>query len=335
MAETLLAKLGEIAIKTETTKGTKLLPAVDGSESKFRAYDMQWTTDVRLFNRRTLRASNSRYSHLVGQTIGQLSFSVELRKNAVTGTEEAWGQLLRACGMAWASGTGVYNLTSDRSAHLNLTCLAWLGSNGASAGSVRVGMRGSAGSCKLRCRVGEPPMLDFVLFGSHDSGDSDLQAQADSLNTITHETAIPGIFHGVNLLWDSFAAIADSIEIDFGQTVAEVSSVTATNGIKNFAVTDWEPKITIDPEMTAVGDYNWIAKLCAGNEVAVTFTHSQPSTSSPAVNARSFAVSMPKVQIESMTIGERNGIKTFGIVGALNGSANAGDDEFTLTATGS
>lgn len=332
MAETLLAKLGEMAIKTESTKGTKNLPAVDGSESLFRVHDMQWTTDVRLFNRNTLRASNSRYPHLVGQTIGQLSFSLEMRKTAVTTTEDAWGKIARACGFAFTSVTGLYNLTTDRSAHLNLTVLAWLGSNGAAAGSVRVGMRGVGGSCKLRMRIGEPPMMDFVLFGSHDAGDSDLLSQADSLNTITHETAIPGIFHGVNLLWDSFAAITDNIEIDFGQTVAEVSSVSATNGIKNFAVTGWEPKITIDPEMSAVGDYNWISKLCAGTEVAVTFTHAQASAGG--VNARSFAVSMPKVQIEALTVGERNGIKTFGVTAALNGSANAGDDEFTMAWTG-
>lgn len=335
MAETLLARLGEVAIKTESTKGTKNLPAVDGSESKFRVFDMQWTTDPRLFNRNTTRASNSRYPHLVGQTVGQLTGSIELRKTAATATEDAWGQILRAAGFAWTSGTGTYNLTSDRSAHLNLTVLAWLGTNGAGAGSTRVGMRGVAVSCKIRAKVGEPPMLDFVMTGSHDSGDSDLQAQADSLNTITHETAIPGIFHGVSLSWDSYSAIADSIEIDFGQTVAEVSSVSATNGIKNFAVTDWAPKITIDPEMPAVGDYNWISKLCAGSEVAVTFTHTQPATSSPSVSSRSFAFSAPKVQIESLTVGERNGIKTFGVTAALNGSANAGDDEFTLAITGS
>lgn len=335
MAETLLARLGEIAVKTESTKGTKNLPAVDGSESKFRAFDMQFTLDPRLFNRRTLRASLSRYPHLVGQTIGQLTYSTELRKNAVTGTEEAWGQLMRACGFAWASGTGVYSLTSDRSAHLNLTMLAWLGSNGASAGSVRVGLRGCAGSCKIRSRIGEPTMIDWTFMGSHDSGDSDLQAQADSLNTITHETAIPGISHGVSLSWDSYSAICDAIEIDFGQTVSEISSVSATNGVRSFAVTDWDPKITIDPEIPAVGDYNWISKLCAGTEVAVSYTVTQPATSSPSVNSRTFAFAAPKVQVESLTIGERNGIKTFGIVGALNGSANAGDDEFTLTATGS
>ena len=53
MAAALISRLGALAIKAATTKRKKALPAVDGTESQFRVYDLDWTLEPRMFERRT------------------------------------------------------------------------------------------------------------------------------------------------------------------------------------------------------------------------------------------------------------------------------------------
>lgn len=331
MAEPLIARLGELAVKAETTKGTKNLPAVDGTESLFRIFDPQWTAEPRFFDRKTASKTLSRYPHLVGQNVAQFSFSIELRKNATTNNSDPWHDLLKACGFAFASG--VWTLTTDSSAHSTLTLVVWAGSNGAT--SWRRGLRGCAGSCKLRGKVGEPMMADFVFMGSYDAADSDLLSQMDPLNTITHSTAIPGIFNAVSsMTWGSNADIKfSSFEVDFGQTVSERQDAVATNGISHFAVTDRDVTITLDPEVPLTSAENWYSKMSLGTEVSLALTHTQAATASPSVAAATFAFSFPKCQITGLTEGDRNGIKTFGVTAKASLSAEPGDDEFSLTVT--
>ncbi len=332
MAEPLISRLGELAIKVETTKGTKNLPAVDGSESKLRVFDLTFTDDVRLFNRRTFAKTLSRYPHLVGQTLGQISGRIELRKSATTNTQDFWGPILRAAGLAFSSG--VYTLTTDSSAHPTLTALAWIGSNGAS-GAIRVGLRGCAATVKLKGRVGEPMMMEFVLTGVQEPSDTDLQNQTDALNTITHETAIPGIFSAVSSL--SWGANSDvqlsSFEVDFGTQVVERQDITKGSGVLHLAVVDRDVTVTIDPEVPLTSAENWRGKFVAGTEVALSLTHNQPATSSPSHGAATFAFSFPKCQIENITTADRNGIAAYGVTLKPNLSSEPGDDEFSLTIT--
>ena len=331
MAEPLIARLGELALKLETTKGTKNLPAVDGTESTFRVFDLAWQDNPTLFNRRTYAKSLSRYPHLVGQTICQVTGRIELRKNATTNTEDAWGVLLRAAGLSFT--TGVYKFNDDTSTHPTLTVLVWTGSNGATA--LRRGLRGCMMAGKIMGKVGEPMMIEFTIYGVHDTADSDLVAQMDPLNTITHATAIPGIFNAVTSLTfnGSSEVKMSSFEVDFGTQVVERQNVASQSGVEHFAVVDRDVTVTLDPEVPLTSAINWHSLLCVGTECALALTHTQPATSSPSVAVATFAFAFPKCQIEALSEGERNGIKTFGVTLKPNLSAEPGADEFTLTIT--
>lgn len=335
MAAPYLSRLGEMAFKVETTAGTKNLPAVDGTESKVRVFDLSWTDDPRTFDRRHYSKSLSRYPHLVGQNLAQVTGRIELRKTAVTATEDFWGPLLKACGFAFNSGTGAYTLTTDLSAIPTLTVLCWKGSDG-SSNAIRSGMRGAAGSCRIEGRVGEPLMLSFTLYGVHDPSDSDLITKTDGLNTITHETAIPGTFQNASTVtWGGTAIRLGSFAIDFGQTVVERQNVASSSGVEHFVVTDRNVVVTLDPEVPITSSINWRNLAHVGTEAAIALTHVQPATSSPSLASRSFAFSIPKAQITAISEGDRNGIATFGVTAAANLSSEPGDDEFSLTITGS
>lgn len=334
MAEALISRLSEMAIEVEGTKGTATAIATNGDDSLLRVYDLEWTFEPRLFDRRTAAKTLSRYAHLVGQQVGVISGRVELRKSATTNTEDKWGQLLRAAGLAFASG--VYTFSSSQAAHPTLTALCWIGSNGAS-GAIRRGIRGAvARAMKLDCKVGEPPMLTFELVGAYDSGDATLAEQSAALNTVAHETAIPGVFNAVsNVQLDdgNVDLYLSSFSVDLGPQATERQSVAATNGIAHYIVSDRDVTIEIDPEVAQPSAAYWAGKLSAGTEVKLELTHTQPATSTPSHGAATFAFVFPKVQVQSIALADRNGIASIGLVAKPNLSAEPGDDEMTLTIT--
>lgn len=335
MAEAYVSRLGELAIKAEGTKGTKSLPAVDGSESKIRVLDLAWSVEQRRAERTPFAKSLSAYPSLIGQEIGVISGRIELRKSATTNTEDAWGPLLRAAGLAFASG--VYTMTTDQSAHPTLTALGWFSSSGASAASIRRGIRGAMlRSARLVFDVGAQPFLEFELAGAYDASDTDLVEQADALNTITHETAIPGVFRGAtNLQLDdsNVTLYLSSFALDFGPNTVERQDAASTNGIAHMAVVDRALRVTLDPERAAPSVAYWRGKQTSGATVKFEITHTQPATTTPSHGAATFAFVFPACQVVDVVDGDRNGIATVTATLTPCLSAEPGDDEFSLTIT--
>ena len=337
MAEAYISRLGELAIQVESAKGVTEMPLVNGDESKLFVYDLAWSDDVRQFDRRAFAKSTSRYRHLVGQTVATISGRIELRKSAVTGTEDAWGPLLRAAGLKFTSGTGAYTKTTDLTQHPTLTALCWIGSTGASGASIRCGIRGAVCSrLILSHRIGEPPMIEFTLIGVHDPADDDLKEQADALNTITHEDAIPGVWNavsGVELDDVSAALYMSSFSVDLGPQAVERQDATATSGIAYFVVVDHDMTVTLDPEKAQPSVAYWRAKLRAAGVAKLELTHNQPATTSPTHTAATFDYLFPVAQVQSAEEADRNGIATLAVTLKPCLSAEPGDDEFKLTIT--
>lgn len=334
MADVFIARLGEIAIKVETTKGTKLTPAVDGTESKIRVYDVVWTPDISKHDRKLTSIALSRYSHTIGTTYGKLAFKIDLRKTAITATDDAWYNLLRACGMAFNTGTGAWTFTSNQTTHKTLTMLCWLCDAGGASTAVRVGMRGAMGNVSFNGKVGERPQLMFEFNGIHEVADVDLKPQDDGLNSITHENAVPSAFHSVALTWNGNTRRASTVTWNANNVIVPREDVSSSGGALHFALTDRGLTGTIDPDMEAVATEDFWGQHNLGTEVAVAWTYTQPATASPAVNARTFAFSIPKAQVVSIAEGDRNGIAVANLDFAADRNTEAGDDEFTMTITG-
>lgn len=325
MAEALIARLGQLAVIVESTKGTKSATAPSASNSKFRVMNLKWTPDVKVFERVYASPSTSRPSHLVGQRLGKLSFSLEFRVTGAAGVADVYGDLLEACGLdevISAAASTTYTPATDSSTHNTLTMYAYFGSSGAASSSMRVGMRGAMGSVTLGGKIGEPLMLNFEFSGIHDTNDADLQPQADSLDAITHEAAVPPIFQGATLTWGGESVLISSLSIDLGNTVAPRESVGSAEGVLHYTITNRAVTGSIDPELIASG--NQLENLNDGTEVAL-------SCSLVHTGARTVVIAAPKCQITGASLGERNGIGTVALNFACNRSAEAGNDELTLT----
>lgn len=343
MPEPFNSRLGEIMFKAETAKGTQATDAnlVDGTFSNVRAFDVSYTPDVRFHDRRIVSNSLSRNAHILGQTLGRITFKTELVKLAATATQDRWGPLLEACGCPFTSGTGVYAPTTDRTLHKTLTMYVMTAGSGTTGNNtIRVGMRGCAGTFKLVGKPGLPAMLEWEFFGVSDNNDADatpswaLKFTDDALNTVTHDPVVAASFHGIALTWNAFSAKCSTMEFDAGNVVVPREDLSSDQGILCYAVIDRAPMLKIDPEAVLLTTQAFFTQLVDGTEVAVAWDFVQPATASPSVALRTFAFDAPKAQLRSVTHGDRNGIGIFACEAALNRSAAAGEDEWTLAITG-
>lgn len=338
MPEGYVARLGEIACIAESTKGTKSTTInLAGTNSKFRVYDLKFEPDTQIFERRTMGKTLSRYSHIVGRTLARMTFKLELRKTATTDNADAWHPLIEACGWDF-NDLGQWTPTTDQSLHKTLTMYAFIGSTGAAC--VRYGMRGAMGNVTLSANIGEPPMLEFEFFGVTDRNDVDntpsgtfaLKPTDDVLNTITHEGAVPGSFHGVALTYDGTIVNTSNFKLNMGNVVAPRDSQASDEGVLHYVITDRAPTIEIDPELASVSSLGIDLDALLGTELAVAWLYTQPAANS--VNARTFTFNAPKCQVTAHPMSERNGIAVYNLTLALNKSAEPGDDEFTLLIEG-
>lgn len=334
MAEIIYARLGELAYKAESTKGTKVVDAnlVDGTNSKVAVYDLAFRHINAIGERNRQSAHLSRFSHTVGTTFAEISFKIDVRKTAAVGSDDAYTDLLRACGMYFTAN--VYGVTTDQSAHKTLTMYAFIGSDGTGGTNcVRRGIRGAAGNVRFVGNVGERAVLEFTFTGVHETADSDgtptntfaLKPTDDALNSVSHEAGVALPFMGVSLTYDSLSVVVPTFTFDLGNEVVMRESVSSSAGGLHACIVNRKPMIEIDPDAELVFIKNYFGNFNLGTEVAVGWAYAVSAS-------RTWTFAAPKAQIEDAQDGNRNGIQTCGLKLACNRSAEGtGDAEFTIT----
>lgn len=326
MATPLLSKLGMLAAKVEGTAGTWDAPSA-ASEAMFRVINLKYTPDIKVTERPTLRADLSRNSHLIGQTLAKLEFSLEFRVTNTAGVADKYGDLLEACGLnetIVASTSTAYNTSSKLADHVTLSMYAWIGGSGPSGSGMRVGMRGAMGSVKFEGKVGEPLMMHFSFMGVGDRDHADMKPQVAAMTTgITHESGVPPIFQAATFTWGGVSQdLTNEFSLDMGTQVVAREDITSQEGVLHYMATGRTVSGSFSPELTLSGGANHLEQLNLGSEVAIScvLIHT---------GARTLTISVPKAQLTGVQPSERNGIATWGCTFAAN--ANSGDDEVTLT----
>jgi len=331
MGEIIYARLGEIAYLAESVKGTKAVSAtlVDGTASKVAVYDLAFRHVNAIGERNRQSAHLSRFSHTVGTTAAEISFKIDVRKTAAVGSDDAYTDLLRACGMYFT--TNVYGCTTLQSAHKTLTMYAFIGTNGAAC--VRRGIRGAAGNARFVGAVGERAVWEFTFTGIHETADTDgtpsntfaLKPTEDALNAVSHEAGVALPFMGVSLTYDSLSVVVPTFTFDLGNEVVIRESVSSSAGGLHACIVNRKPMIEIEPDAELVSIKNYFGNQNLGTEVAVGWAYAV-STS------RTWTFAAPKCQIEDAQDGNKNGIQSVGLKLACNRSAEGtGDAEFTIT----
>lgn len=185
----LLTRRTGLFAKAETVPGTaETLAAADG---KFLVIAPQISPQFETYTRAIARDTLSNVPDIVTGEAAQLSFQLEVRRSNTTTTPDAWSQtLLPACGFLETIGGGACTYTPDSdSANWNTLTM------GINVDGYEVILAGCMGNAEFVGTTGEVMLINFTFTGRV------VSAGDTALPTVTHETADPYPFQGIDLAY--------------------------------------------------------------------------------------------------------------------------------------
>lgn len=152
-----------------------------------------------------------------------------------------------ATGAATAVNRGLcYRPTSDRSAMTTATIHYNLD-------GIRHIATGVRGTFTLDLSVGKYGAFQFAMQGTY------ANPTDESLPSVSYSTIIPPPVFSAGLkigTWTMSTTATEQVTFDMGNTVVERRDVNASAGLLGFEISGREPKGTVNPEVSALSDYN-------------------------------------------------------------------------------
>lgn len=239
-----------------------------------------------------------------GERLGTLRFTMDL---------EYAGPFVSLLTMAgYKLDTGAYHPTRDMSARKTWTFKCW------EDGRVKT-LTGCCGNGTIRCAAGRRALATWEIQGVWN-------APADAaMPTRPTITALPWT-SASSALTIGGAAIpyTDEVTINLGATVARRLSAAATGGIAHMYVADIKPTIALNCEARLITNRDVYGLLLAGTQAAFSYQLTD--------GTHTLTFAAPKAQRASVAGGEREGIRLDSEVFDCCISADAGQDELSITA---
>lgn len=307
-----ISRICQIASAVESSNGVAATLAA--GQAQILAYDPVMDVEFEQFKRNPVTKHMSRFSSEPGAKKMSFSFKAELMGPASgnKGTTLPITPFLRACGFSETLSAGVSNIyVPISSSFVTISVAKYMD-------GFRKTMLGCAGNVKFSLKVGEPVMCEFTLQGKY-SEHSDT-----ALLTPTYPVQVPFIFMGATVTIDGNSLVLDTLEIDMGNEVYMSTKPQDPSGIDYAKITGRNPTMTFDPEMVAVTDHNFLAKIMSRSTMAVVVVMNDS-------NGNSLAFSLPAVRYTSVKEGDRSGINIVNATCEVCKSVDAGNDEITIT----
>jgi hypothetical protein len=308
---TLLTQRAVVACEEEAAEGTaETLIAADG----MLVFNPSFTPGVAMHERDPVRASLSPVENLPGLRQATMAFEVELvGASAGAGNAPHYSDALKACGFGETIVGGTSVTYDPASASIiSATLGMWLDGK-------KYLLWGARGNVTLRLEAGLPGILAFEFTGADWS-----EADEALLAGVSYESALPPVFLDASLTMDAYAAIVNSVEINFNNAVALRQDANKQSGHISAVITNRGPTATFGIESVLVATYDFLGKWRAGT--LVDFDCSIGS-----VAGNTIAISMPKIQFQNVTPEDREGISAMSIESKL--VLTSGDDELSIAIT--
>jgi len=301
-----------VGFKTETTAGSA--ESITATECAYNVFNARMSNSF-AFMRRPGAASFAPRKGVVGPAFGSISFTMELYGSA------SWAStLLPACGYVLDSTT--YKPKSEPPGSNTKTITIAFYEDGRCRQ-----LYGCAGSFRINLTSGGLATAEFNFSGIY-SAPTDASLPAADFPSYT-----PLLFNGAGLTlgtteWGtgSTKLRVSSLSIDAGNAVEPRQDVHATSGVAHFHVAHSLVTGSMDPEVTTVANHAIWSEITASTETALTVTLGS--------TGNLVTLSVPKLQWTNQDDGDRSGILTDNMTFEANQSADAGDDNFTISFAG-
>jgi len=304
-----------ILAKEESTYGVD--PTPTAAANALLAFNPTLNPVGAKVTREPVRDTISPSPGLMGGRYYELSFETELYASGTAGTAPRYGDLLEACSMTETvvvSTSVTYKPNSLGTAAKSVTIYAYFD------GRLHQ-LHGCVGNVELTAPMGQPARLRWTFRGLYEAP-TDIAVPAPTFEAGIH--APPKVL-GVNLTVNSITTfVAQQVSLDLGNQLANRADVNATHGYKGFVVAGRQGSGSWNPEAFVVATYDvWTDWINA------TLRQLSLVIGSGAGNL--CTITAPKIEVNDVRQGEREGIETFEIPFSL--AYNVGDDEIQLVYT--
>jgi len=246
----LLTRKRVIKVALESEKGTKEAGTIAGF-----VYDLEIDTDAAYAERKgTGRYRGHTETGIIEATAGVCSFRAEIRGNGSNAMDEFVGACLQACALKNTSES--YKVHSAIADDKCLSLDVW--ENGQ-----KKGLGGAMGNVRFEGVTGQRLFGIFTFRGRWQT------PVDDPLPSQTPGTETPPLLAG-----GTFTLGGDSLKIgnfgfDLGNVVIPRHDINATDGIAHFEITDFDPVLSVDPEVDLVANHDFYGKWLIGTEGAL------------------------------------------------------------------
>lgn len=303
----LLRKKSVLGGKIETTAGTA--EAIAAADCTINAYDLAINPEFEMQERQG-QGGFGRLASIPGARRGRATFSVDL---AYDGTNvPSWATTyLPACGLVLSTATYKPRTEVPGTNVKTVTIAGFFD-------GVRRQIYGAVGNARFVLPTGRMGRIEFDFQGVYsDETDTAIPSSINYVNTLPLRVA------GGATSWDSYSLCLESATIDLGNVITARECSTSVAGIDHFVITDRNPRITGNPESKLIATQGRYAQLRDSTEATLSFTIDGPSTST-------LVFSIPKAQLQTKPMGDRNGIMIDQLEWQANKNVDASDEELSI-----
>ncbi len=297
--------------KIETTPGTGVTP-VAGTDA-IMAFNVSIDTKADMKERNPGNSDRSLHANIRGKTAVEVKLSVELKGSGTAGTAPKYAPLLQACDRLETANAGTQVIYSM--ALVSQTCTIWVNIDG-----ILHKLAGCAGDCEIDLTSGEVPMLNFTMSGIY------VLATDSVIETPTFDSTIPVIVKGTTTTFGSYSAIIEKLNLKFGNSVIERTSMNAAEGILSYIIGDRKPSgiMTCEAVLRATTNADFWSYFDTGATKALSFVLG-------ATGGNICTITAPACKLNAPKYGDREGLRTFDVEFMM--ARSSGNDEMTITLT--
>jgi hypothetical protein len=306
----LLERKTQVAVEIEAEEGTaETLVAADA----VLHMNPTFKPDTPMNERPVASSTMSLFASIPGKRSMVMEWDSEIKGAGAAGTAPELSDALQACGM---------DETIVASTSVTYTPLS------SAVPSATVGMYmdgllalmwGARGNVAFSMTAGGLCIAHFRFVGA-DFSITDVAM----LSGVTYQSTKPQPFLGATFSIAGYAAKIASLGFDLGNEIMLREDPSKSSGHASAVITSRAPKLTLDPEMVAVGTEDFFGDLRAGNEGALSLVLGATAGNITTITA-------PKVQYTNLSPASRTGLRSLGIDCQLNRSS--GDDEISIAFT--
>ena len=298
-----------ILAKEEATYGTDSVPTA--AANAILAFDPEIKPIGERLERRPVLTTLSPYPHIIGSRYRDITFKTELRGSGSLGVATKEGDLFEACGMleTIVAITSV-KYTPASSSLKSCTIYAYID-------GLLWKLLGCVGTWEIVTEAGKPAMISWTFRGLY-------SAPTDTAlpGSVTFDTPIPPVAVSSGFKLNAITTlVAQSVQVNIGNAIAQRDDVNSADGIKGFQISGRAGSGSFNPEAVSVATYPFESDWKSAAQRALEITLGS-------AGGNRIKVSGPKVQIDAPTPGDRNEILIFSTPFFLE--MNAGDDEVEI-----